>query len=82
MNRNNWIFPCVIISWKLLNNPGLTSIVSLQFNSTIWSNWTLHMSKFILKVLNDEHGNHRLLKCQRILRLLAAGTAMYQSPNF
>jgi len=21
----------------------------------------------LLKVLNDEHGNHRLLKCQRIL---------------
>ena len=36
----------------------------------------------LLKVLNDEHGNHRLLKCQRILRLLAARTAMYQSPNF
>ena len=36
----------------------------------------------LLKVLNDEHGNHRLLKFQRILRLLAARTAMYQSPNF
>ena len=36
----------------------------------------------LLRVLNFEHGKHRLLKFQRILRLLAVGTAMYQSPNF
>ena len=36
----------------------------------------------ILEVLNDEHGKHKLLKCQKIFRLLAAGTALFQSPNF
>ena len=36
----------------------------------------------LLEVLNDEHRKHRLLKCRRTLRLLAIGTAMYQSPNF
>ena len=36
----------------------------------------------ILEVLNDEHGKHKLLKCQKIFRLLAARTALFQSPNF
>ena len=36
----------------------------------------------LLEVLNDEHGKHKLLKCQKIFRLLAAGTALFQSPNF
>ena len=36
----------------------------------------------LLKVLNDEHGKHRLLICRRILRLLAARATMYQSQNF
>ena len=36
----------------------------------------------LLEVLNDEHGKHKLLKCRKILRLLAAGIALFQSPNF
>ena len=36
----------------------------------------------ILEVLNDEHGKHKLLKCQKIFRLLAARAALFQSPNF
>ena len=36
----------------------------------------------LLEVLNDEHRKHALLKCRTPLRLLATGTAMYQSPNF
>ena len=35
-----------------------------------------------LEVLNDEHGKHRLLKCRKILLLLAAGIALFQTPNF
>ena len=36
----------------------------------------------LLEVLNDEHGKHRLLKCRKILLLLAAGIALFQTPNF
>ena len=36
----------------------------------------------LLEVLNDEHGKHNLLKCQKIFRLLAARAALFQSPNF
>ena len=36
----------------------------------------------LLEILNDEHGKHWLLKCQKILWLLAAGTVLCQIPNF
>ena len=36
----------------------------------------------LLEILNDEHGKHWLLNCQKILWLLAVGTALYQIPNF
>ena len=36
----------------------------------------------LLEVLNDERGRHRLLKCRKILLLLAAGIALFQTPNF
>ena len=36
----------------------------------------------LLEVLNDEHGRHQLLKCRKILLLLAARIALFQTPNF
>ena len=36
----------------------------------------------LLEILNDEHGKHWILKCRKMLRLLAAGTTLYKIPNF
>ena len=36
----------------------------------------------LLKILNDEHGKHWILKCRKMLRLLVAGATLYKIPNF